>query len=474
MERRDYDKQYIDGAWVPSTGKGKIDVISASTEEVCGTIPDGTAEDVDKAVKAARAAFDSWSQTPVEKRVAYLQALQGGIFGRMQEIGEVIATEVGMPLNLSSMIQVGLPGTVMGTYADILKDYVFEEQVGTSLVVKEPVGVVGCITPWNYPLHQIVAKVAPAIAAGCTVVVKPSEVAPLNAFILAEIVDAVGLPKGVFNLVAGTGPVVGEAIARHPDVDMVSFTGSTRAGKRVSELGAATVKRVALELGGKSANVILDDADFEKAVTQGVGACYMNSGQTCSAHTRMLVPKSRIDEATKIAVKAAETFTVGDPFGGSAKLGPLISEAQRERVRGYIKKGIEEGATLATGGAEPPEGLDKGYYVRPTVFTNVKPGMTIEQEEIFGPVLSIIPYENEDDAVRIANDTIYGLAGGVWSKDPERAKRVARRMRTGQVDINGGNFNPLAPFGGFKQSGRGRELGKFGLEEYLEIKSLQM
>jgi len=474
MERRDYDKQYIDGAWVPSSGKGKIDVISASTEEVCGSIPDGTPDDVDKAVKAARAAFDSWSQTPVEKRVAYLQALQGGIFGRMQEIGEVIATEVGMPLNLSSMIQVGLPGTVMGTYADILKDYVFEEQVGTSLVVKEPVGVVGCITPWNYPLHQIVAKVAPAIAAGCTVVVKPSEVAPLNAFILAEIVDAVGLPKGVFNLVAGTGPVVGEAIAKHPDVDMVSFTGSTRAGKRVSELGAATVKRVALELGGKSANVILDDADFEKAVTQGVGACYMNSGQTCSAHTRMLVPKSRIDEATKIAVKAAETFTVGDPFGGSAKLGPLISEAQRERVRGYIKKGIAEGATLATGGAEPPDGLAKGYYVRPTVFTNVKPGMTIEQEEIFGPVLSIIPYENEDDAVRIANDTIYGLAGGVWSKDPERAKRVARRMRTGQVDINGGNFNPLAPFGGFKQSGRGRELGKFGLEEYLEIKSLQM
>ena len=474
MERRDYDKQYIDGAWVASTGKGKIDVISASTEEVCGSIPDGTAEDVDKAVKAARAAFDSWSQTPVEQRVQYLQAMQGAIFGRMQEIGEVIATEVGMPLKLSSMIQVGLPGTVMGSYADILKDYKFEEQVGTSLVVKEPVGVVGCITPWNYPLHQIVAKVAPAIAAGCTVVVKPSEVAPLNAFILAEIVDSVGLPKGVFNLVAGTGPVVGEAIAKHPDVDMVSFTGSTRAGKRVSELAAQTVKRVALELGGKSANVILDDADFEKAVTQGVSACYMNSGQTCSAHTRMLVPKSRIDEATRIAVKAAETFTVGDPFGDTAKLGPLISEAQRERVRGYIKKGIEEGATLATGGAEPPEGLSKGYYVRPTVFTNVKPGMTIEQEEIFGPVLSIIPYDGEDDAVRIANDTIYGLAGGVWSKDPERAKKVARRMRTGQVDINGGNFNPLAPFGGFKQSGRGRELGKFGLEEYLEIKSLQM
>ncbi|HEY8516317.1 MAG TPA: aldehyde dehydrogenase family protein [Candidatus Binatia bacterium] len=474
MERRDYDKIYIDGAWVPSTGKGKIEVICASTEEVCGSIPDGTPEDVDRAVKAARAAFEGWSQTPVDKRVEYLQKLQAGIFGRMQEIAEVIATEVGMPLKLSSMIQVGLPGTVMGSYADILKNYVFEEQIGSSLVVKEPVGVVGCITPWNYPLHQIVAKVAPAIAAGCTVVVKPSEIAPLNAFILAEIVDSVGLPKGVFNLVSGTGPVVGEAIAKHPDVDMVSFTGSTRAGKRVSELAAQTVKRVALELGGKSANIILDDADFEKAVTQGVSACYMNSGQTCSAHTRMLVPKNRLEEATRIAVKAAESYTVGDPFSDDTKLGPLISAQQRERVRNYIKKGIEEGATLATGGAEPPPGLDKGYYVRPTVFTNVKPGMTIEQEEIFGPVLSIIPYEDEDDAVRIANDTIYGLAGGVWSKDPERAKRVARRMRTGQVDINGGNFNPLAPFGGFKQSGRGRELGKYGLEEYLEIKSLQL
>ncbi len=474
MQRRDYDELYIDGAWVPSTGKGKIEVINPATEEVCGSIPDGTAEDVDRAVKAARAAFEGWSQTPVEKRVEYLQALQGGIFGRMQELAEVIATEVGMPLKLSSMIQVGLPGTVMGSYAEILKSYVFEEQIGSSLVVKEPVGVVGCITPWNYPLHQIVAKVAPAIAAGCTVVVKPSEVAPLCAFILAEIVHSVGLPKGVFNLVSGIGPVVGEAIARHPDVDMVSFTGSTRAGKRVSELAAQTVKRVALELGGKSANVILDDADFEKAVTQGVSNCYMNSGQTCSAHTRMLVPKSRLEEATRIAVKAAESFTVGDPFSEEIKLGPLVSKQQHERVRGYIKKGIEEGATLATGGAEPPPGLEKGYYVRPTVFTNVKPGMTIEQEEIFGPVLSIIPYEDEDDAVRIANDTIYGLAGGVWSKDPERAKRVARRMRTGQVDINGGSFNPLAPFGGFKQSGHGRELGKYGLEEYLEVKSLQL
>ena len=333
--------------------------------------------------------------------------------------------------------------------------------------------MVGCITPWNYPLHQVVAKVAPAIGAGCTVVLKPSEVAPLTAFVLAEIVDQAGLPAGVFNLVTGTGPVVGEAIAAHPDVDMVSFTGSTRAGKRVSELAAKTVKRVALELGGKSANVILDDADFEKAVKAGVGNCYLNSGQTCSAWTRMLVPKERQDEAIAIAKKAAESFTVGDPVKGESRLGPLISDVQQKRVRGYIEKGIAEGATLVTGGAEQPPGLDRGYYVKPTVFANVKSDMTIAQDEIFGPVLSILPYEDEDDAVRIANDTIYGLAGGVWSKDPERAKRVAKRMRTGQVDINGGSFNPMAPFGGYKQSGRGRELGKFGLEEYLEVKSLQ-
>jgi acyl-CoA reductase-like NAD-dependent aldehyde dehydrogenase len=338
--------------------------------------------------------------------------------------------------------------------------------------VKEPVGVVGCITPWNFPLHQVVAKVAPALAAGCTVVLKPSEIAPLTAFILAEIIDDVGLPAGVFNLVTGYGPVVGEAIAAHPDVDMVSFTGSTRAGKRVSELAAKTVKRVSLELGGKSANIILDDADLEKAVANGVGNCYFNSGQTCSALTRMLVPRSRHDEAVAIAKRVAESFTVGDPTEGKYKLGPLVSAAQRERVVNYIGKGIAEGATLVAGGAEMPEGMTKGYFVRPTVFANVRNDMSIAQEEIFGPVLSIIPYEDDDDAVRIANDTVYGLAGGVWSGDPERAKRVARRLRTGQVEINGGKFNPLAPFGGYKQSGNGRELGKYGLEEYLEVKAM--
>jgi acyl-CoA reductase-like NAD-dependent aldehyde dehydrogenase len=470
---RIHDRLYIGGEWVKPAGAATLDVTNSSTEEVMARIPDGTPEDVDRAVAAAKKAFPGWSQTPVAERAGMLQKLSAGLAARMDEIGLLVAQEVGMPLPMAKQIQAGLPTMVMGSYAKIVSEFAFEETIGNSIVVREPVGVVGCITPWNYPLHQVVAKVAPALAVGCTVVLKPSEVAPLTAFVLAEIVDQAGLPPGVFNLVTGTGAVVGEAIASHPDVDMVSFTGSTRAGKRVSELAAKTVKRVALELGGKSANVILDDADFEKAVKSGVGNCYLNSGQTCSAWTRMLVPKSRQDEAIAIARKAAESFTVGDPVKGEARLGPLISEAQQKRVRGYIEKGLAEGATLITGGSEQPAGLERGFYVKPTVFADVKSDMTIAQEEIFGPVLSILPYEDEDDAVRIANDTIYGLAGGVWSKDPERAKRVAKRMRTGQVDINGGSFNPLAPFGGYKQSGRGRELGKFGLEEYLEVKSLQ-
>ena len=468
-----HDKLYIGGRWVKPAGTGTLEVVNASTEEVMARIPEGTPEDVDRAVAAAKAAFPSWSQTPVAERAAMLQKLQAGLAARMDEIGLLVAQEVGMPLPMAKQIQAGLPTMVMGSYAKIVSEFAFEETVGNSIVVREPVGVVGCITPWNYPLHQVVAKVAPALAVGCTVVLKPSEVAPLTAFVLAEVVHEAGLPAGVFNLVTGTGPVVGEAIASHPDVDMVSFTGSTRAGKRVSELAAKTVKRVALELGGKSANVILDDADLERAVKSGVGNCYMNSGQTCSAWTRMLVPRNRQDEAVAIAKKVAESFTVGDPVAGEARLGPLVSETQQKRVRGYIEKGIAEGATLVTGGPEQPAGLERGYYVKPTVFANVANDMTIAQEEIFGPVLSIIPYDTEEDAIRIANDTIYGLAGGVWSKDPERAKRVAKRIRTGQVDINGGGFNPMAPFGGYKQSGRGRELGKYGLEEYLETKSLQ-
>ena len=471
---QDRDKIYIDGAWVTSDGSGRIDVINSTTEEVMGRVPEGTPADVERAVAAAKAAFPSWAATSREERGKFLQRITEGLQARMMDIANTVAGEVGMPINLSMMIQAGLPTMTFGSMAQIVDTFPFEEQVGSSLVVREPVGVVGCITPWNYPLHQIAAKVAPALAAGCTVVLKPSEVAPLNAFILAEIIDEVGLPAGVFNLVTGVGPVVGEAIAAHPDVDMVSFTGSTRAGKRVAELAAQTVKRVALELGGKSANVILDDADFERAVSDGVGKCYLNSGQTCSALTRMLVPRARLAEAEEIAARTAETYTPGDPFGEATRLGPLVSAAQRDRVRGYIKKGIDEGAKLVTGGAEAPEGLEKGFFVRPTVFSDVRTDMTIAQEEIFGPVLSILPYDTEEEAIAIANDSIYGLAGGVWSGDPERAKRVARQMRTGQVEVNGGSFNPLAPFGGFKQSGNGRELGKYGLEEFLEVKSLQL
>jgi acyl-CoA reductase-like NAD-dependent aldehyde dehydrogenase len=468
-----YDKLYIGGEWTPPSGKGTFDVINASTEEVMGKVPAGDAADVDRAVKAAKAAFEGWSRTSPAERAEYLQKIQAGLAARADEIAETIAGEVGMPLPLSKMIQAGLPTLTFGATAALAATYAFEEESGNSLVVKEPVGVVGCITPWNYPLHQIAAKVAPALAAGCTVVLKPSEVAPLSAFILAEIIDSVRLPRGVFNLVSGDGQTVGEAISGHADVDMVSFTGSTNAGKRVSEVASKTVKRVALELGGKSANIILDDADLAKAVKAGVQNCYLNSGQTCSAWTRMLVPKAKHDEAVQLAKKAAESFTPGSAFEATTRLGPLVSKTQQDRVRGFIKKGVEEGATLVTGGPEQPENLAKGYFVKPTVFANVKNSMTIAQQEIFGPVLCIIPYENEEDAIKIANDSVYGLAGGVWSADAERAKRVARRIRTGQVDINGGGFNPLAPFGGYKQSGRGREYGKWGFEEFLEIKSMQ-
>ena len=426
---------------------------------------------------AARAAFPAWSNLPKETRAEYLMKIYAGLEERTQEIAEAIAREVGMPVGMSTMIQVGLPKGNFAIAAGLLSTYEFEQQIGNSLVVREPLGVVGCITPWNYPLHQIALKIAPAMAAGNTVVVKPSEVAPINAFMLAEIIHAAGVPAGVFNLVTGVGPVVGEAIAAHPGVDMVSFTGSTRAGKRVAVVAAENVKKVSLELGGKSPNLILDDLDeagFAKAVGAGVGKCFANSGQTCSALTRMLVPRNRLAAAEQIAAAAAAKFTTGDPFDAASRLGPLVSAVQRDRVRGFIQTGIDEGATLVMGGAAVPEGLDIGFYVQPTIFSGVTREMTIFTEEIFGPVLSIIAYDSEEEAIEIANDTVYGLAAGVWGSDVEHAKKVARRLQAGQVEVNGGSFNIAAPFGGYKQSGLGREGGTFGLEEFCEVKAMQL
>ncbi len=471
---RAYENVYINGKWVPSAGEGSLEVTNSATEEVIASVPNGAVADVDAAVAAAKSAFHGWSALPKEERADYLMKIHAGLEARTDEIAETIAQEVGMPLMLSKMIQAGLPKANFQIAAGLAGSYEFETQVGNSLVVREAIGVVGCITPWNYPLHQIALKVAPALAAGNTVVLKPSEVAPINAFILAEVIDAAGLPAGVFNLVTGLGPVVGEAIAAHADVDMVSFTGSTRAGKRVAEVASQTVKKVSLELGGKSPNVILDDADFSKAVADGVGKCFLNSGQTCTALTRMLVPRERLAEAEGIAAATAAAFTPGNPFEKTSRIGPLVSAAQRDRVKGFIQTGIDEGATLLVGGTAAPDGLDQGFFVQPTVFSNVTREMTIAREEIFGPVLSIMPYDTEEEAIEIANDTVYGLAGGVWSGDPERAQRVARRIRAGQVEVNGGAFNVMAPFGGYKQSGLGREAGRFGLEEFLEVKSLQL
>ena len=468
------DRIFIGGEWVEPEASATLEVVNSTTEEAMGTIAACTAADADRAVIAARDAFESWSQTSREERAGYLSAISAGLAERADEIAATISQELGMPLTLSKIIQAGLPIAQFGAMPSLMEEVRWKEEIGNSRVLREPVGVLGAITPWNYPLNQIACKVAPALAAGCTVVLKPSEVVPLNAFILAEVIEAAGLPAGVFNLVTGTGPVVGEAIAGHPGVDMFSFTGSTRAGRRVSELASATVKPVAMELGGKSPNVILDDADLERAVPDGVAKCFLNSGQTCSALTRMLVPRQQLREAEQLAVAAAEAFTPGDPFEDSTRLGPLVSDVQRQRVRGYVEKGEEEGAKLLTGGAAAPDGLDRGFFVRPTVFSEVTPEMTIAREEIFGPVLVIQPYEGEDDAVRIANDSDYGLAGGVWSGDEERAIGVARRIRTGQIEINGGAFNPMAPFGGYGQSGHGRENGRYGLEELLQVKSLQL
>ena len=467
-----YPSHYIAGQWVKAESGDTLPVHDSSTEEIMATVSAGTAKEADVAVLAARAAFDGWAALPVEPRAAYLDKVAAAVKARTDELANAIAREVGMPLKMAKAIQVGGPAWHWGNFAKVARSFEWEKKVGNSMVVREPIGVVGCITPWNFPLSQITLKIAPAMVAGCTVVLKPSEIAPVNAMILAEIIHEAGIPPGVFNLVNGLGPVVGEVLATHAQVDMVSFTGSTRAGKRVSALASQTVKRMALELGGKSASVILDSANLDAAVKGTVGACMLNSGQTCSAHTRMLVPAARYDEVKALAQAAIAKFRVGPSLDETSKLGPLVSAAQRDRVLGFIKTGIAEGADVMAGGAEPPA-FATGYFVQPTIL-GIKPTDTLAQEEIFGPVLVVIPYRDEADAIAIANNTIYGLGGAVWAGTDEEAIAVARRMRTGQVDINGGPFNAHAPFGGYKQSGNGRENGVYGFEEFLEFKSIQL
>ena len=462
---------WIDGHEI--TGPGEtIEVVDPASGCIVGAIPCGTAADVDRAVRVAQRAFPAWSATPLAERAAIVQGISEGLKARAEDTARLITAEMGAPISFSKAVQVGLPIASSASFARLASDFAWEEEIGNSLVVREPVGVVGAITPWNYPLHQIVAKVAPALLAGNTVVLKPSELAPLTAAVLATVAAEAGLPAGVFNVVHGTGPVVGEAIAAHPGVDMVSFTGSTRAGKRVSVVAAETVKRVALELGGKSASVVLASADLEQAVKMGLDGAWQNGGQTCTAWTRMLVPAVKQDEVVDILTAAAVGYTVGDPMDEATQIGPMSSETQRQRVGGYIEGGISGGARLVFGGAGRPEGLGDGAYVRPTIFADVAPDAVIAQEEIFGPVLSVIPYNSEDQAVEIANDTIYGLSGAVVG-EPDHAMAIARRLRTGQVYVNGGQFNLLAPFGGYKQSGNGRELGRYGLEEFLETKAIQ-
>jgi acyl-CoA reductase-like NAD-dependent aldehyde dehydrogenase len=475
-----HDKIYIDGGWAASTGNATLTIIDSTNGQVIGSTPEGTREDVDRAAQAAATAFPTWAERSAAERAAVCLQIADGLEERSDEIASIITRESGMPKRMSIAIQAGLPVNSFRSAANVLERFAFESTVGNSLVLREPIGVVGALTPWNYPLHQIAAKVAYAMAAGCSIVLKPSEIAPLDAYILAEVMHAVRVPDGVFNLVPGLGAVVGDAIARHPLIDMVSFTGSTGAGKTVAAAAAETVKRVALELGGKSANLLLDDLDdetFERAVRDGIAKCFLNSGQTCTSLSRMLVPANRVGDAERLAAAEVDAkWQPTDPFAERGRLGPLSSAAQVSRVLSFIESGINDGAKLVTGGAEKPEGeeLQGGFYVRPTVFSDVRSDMVIAQEEIFGPVLSIMPYNSEAEAIRIANDSPFGLSGAVWSADPERAKAVARKIRTGQVEINGGQFNPNAPFGGYKQSGNGREYGTHGFEEFLEVKSLQL
>ncbi|MFG1893574.1 aldehyde dehydrogenase family protein [Micromonospora zamorensis] len=466
----------VTGHWIGGeTVAGSADtlpVVNPATGDVVAETPAGTADDVDSAVAAARAAFPAWAATTPQHRADVLRRLGAGLAARTEEIAQAITAEMGSPIGMSRTAQVAFPAAVVESIAGLADDFAWTEEVGNSLIVREPIGVVGAITPWNFPLQQIVSKLAPALLAGNTMVFKPSENAPLTARILAEAAAEAGVPAGVFNVVYGTGATVGEAISAHPDIDMISFTGSTRAGQRISAVAAATVKRVALELGGKGANIILDDADLPAAVERGLMMAFSNGGQVCGAWPRMLVPASRQDEVVALAIEAAKQYTVGDPNDEATRIGPMASEAHRQKVVGYIERGSADGARLVFGGPDRPEGLTNGAYVQPTIFADVDPSSAIAQEEIFGPVLTIIPYADEEEALAIANGTLYGLTSGVFG-EPEHALAVARRLRVGQVDVNAGHWNPLAPFGGYKQSGNGREFGRFGLEEFLETKSIQ-
>jgi acyl-CoA reductase-like NAD-dependent aldehyde dehydrogenase len=465
---------YIGGRWVEPQSDGDIEVVDSRTEDVMGSVPRGGGADVERAVTAARAAFPAWSQTPVAERAAALRALADGLEARSEQLAEMMSREVGTPIVTSRRVQVGLSVDVFRSMADIAVGFPLETRVGTSLLIRQPAGVVAAITPWNYPLYQLAAKLAPALAAGCTIILKPAGAAQLAAFALAEVIDGLGLPPGTVNVVSGPGSEIGEMLAGHPDVDMVSITGSTQAGIRVARTAAQTVKRVTLELGGKSPFILLDDTDLAAALPVAVRSCFVNNGQTCSALTRLIVPLELMPAVADGLAGLIGAMRVGDPLDPGSDLGPVVTAGQRQTVRGYIEQGSAEGATLVAGGADPPEDLDRGFYVRPTVFSAVTPDMVIAREEIFGPVLVVIPAGSEDEAVQVANDSQYGLSGGVWSGDQERAMAVARRLRTGQVAVNGGRFNVRAPFGGYRASGVGRELGEHGLAEYFEITSLQL